>query len=529
MPGEEEASLGSGSAAQLLTSAGTLSGKETPRTNHEAGGSTLLSACSGSSGAFGLPTTKPPHPPQPPPPTTLSSSHHAEIEEAETPSSSGSGGSKLELELQFAGVDHETVELEEVECNYGSAVFGSTPVDGGGGGALGGAEEGVEDQEVKPPDPPPIIPQTALEKCLFYTTAFFILLAVFSLFLFLFLVPFVIDPAFTTIFNEFDPEPALCRTEGIVNLWGTQCTKTWTSCREGCTKDIYNCTQIYVSYKAATPTPPPHQSDSLPPPPPAQISLKQKHHSSPNNNPTTYYNYNHGSNGGGNEPSYGHRKKKHKGGGESLRGLSSTTSPLLPNDGWVRKAHLFPNVKGCGYPPSLNCSIFLSKYAQEGKNFSCYYSKVKPWLVVTSFNMNLVVLELALSMAIPIPCFIVSVIYLVFAYFKIYNTSSTASSSRQVPVDSTTNNNGPSPSPEPPQTSLSTLDEKARAFVRKSSSRTLNALTEKLLPNSKPHPPMEMNDLTPIISRNPAEDNQIRNNRAPERNGPTNPPVKNKG
>jgi Na+ channel auxiliary subunit TipE len=40
------------------------------------------------------------------------------------------------------------------------------------------------------------------EKALFYTTAFFVLLGTFSLFAFLFLVPFVIDPAFTTIFMQ---------------------------------------------------------------------------------------------------------------------------------------------------------------------------------------------------------------------------------------------------------------------------------------------------------------------------------------
>jgi hypothetical protein len=45
-------------------------------------------------------------------------------------------------------------------------------------------------------------PPTFKDKFFFYTTAFFVLLGTFSLFAFLFLVPFVIDPAFTTIFMQ---------------------------------------------------------------------------------------------------------------------------------------------------------------------------------------------------------------------------------------------------------------------------------------------------------------------------------------
>lgn len=62
--------------------------------------------------------------------------------------------------------------------------------------------------------------QTFLQKLLFYTTAFFILLGTFSLFAFLFLVPFVIDPAFTTIFMEFDTRPALCVTIDVESRRG---------------------------------------------------------------------------------------------------------------------------------------------------------------------------------------------------------------------------------------------------------------------------------------------------------------------
>ena len=64
--------------------------------------------------------------------------------------------------------------------------------------------------------------QTFLEKLLFYTTAFFILLGIFSLFAFLFLVPFVIDPAFTTIFMKFDIRPAQCITIDVESRKGDE-------------------------------------------------------------------------------------------------------------------------------------------------------------------------------------------------------------------------------------------------------------------------------------------------------------------
>ena len=90
--------------------------------------------------------------------------------------------------------------------------------------------------------------RTLKEKLLFYTTAFFILLGTFSMFAFLFLVPFVIEPAFTTIFMQFEETPALCETYDTVTYFGAK-NCSWASCREGCTKDIYQCTQIRVNYR----------------------------------------------------------------------------------------------------------------------------------------------------------------------------------------------------------------------------------------------------------------------------------------
>ncbi|KAL0275430.1 UNVERIFIED_CONTAM: hypothetical protein PYX00_003278 [Menopon gallinae] len=188
---------------------------------------------------------------------------------------------------------------------------------------------------------PVVIKQTFLQKLLFYITAFFILLGTISLFAFLFLVPFVIDPAFTTIFMQFQEEPVECVTVSAETYRGAS-NCTWSSCKEGCTKELYECTQIIVNYRRAE------------------------------------------------------------------------------NFTVDADARLFPNVKGCGYPPVLNCSIFLKKYREIGANYTCYYSIVEPSLVINEFDINQVYMNLVYAMAIPIPSFIVSVIYLTFAYFVIY-------------------------------------------------------------------------------------------------------------
>ena len=401
------------------------------------------------------------------------------------------------------------------------------------------------EEEKAPAGPAPPVEPTIREKALFYTTAFFILLAVFSLFAFLFLVPFVIDPAFSTIFKEFDPEPTLCYTQEVINLIGSS-NCTWTSCREGCTKEIFNCTQILVKYRIGgsptttavtdnSPTTRSHHHYAGGPRSRRAISRSNSHSESTideetsgvrwntstklnninsrlsstykqqmqipfyqtNNQPqfsnsvnnvysvhdSSYYANNNNyqrtvpsssslsSKGEGSTLTTDdrniHKKKKHKTLSSSLvssslssphiaslqssyysnsrvlRPGSSSSSSSASNlnsesessgggagagssGGWFHRAHLFPNVRGCGYPPKVNCSRFLSKYAHVGRNFSCYYSKVDPKLVVTTFNMNRLLFELVLSMAIPIPCFVISTIYIVFAYFKIYAPSPTA-------------------------------------------------------------------------------------------------------
>jgi hypothetical protein len=100
---------------------------------------------------------------------------------------------------------------------------------------------------------------------------------------------------------------------------------------------------------------------------------------------------------------------------------STSMEPNVNDSEWYfTGAKLFPNVKGCGYPPMLNCSIFLWKHQVLGANYTCFYSKIDPALVLSDLDMKQVYINLILATAIPIPSFIMSVIYLAFAYFVIY-------------------------------------------------------------------------------------------------------------
>ncbi|XP_008545011.1 protein tipE isoform X1 [Microplitis demolitor] len=254
--------------------------------------------------------------------------------------------------------------------------------------------------------------QTFLEKLLFYTTAFFILLGTFSLFAFLFLVPFVIDPAFTTIFMDFDTRPAECVTIDVESRRGAS-NCSWTSCREGCTKELYDCTQIRVNYKLPVNE---TQLDGTDREGRAgggvegdEAGSKLRYERSPRD----YNNYIEDFDDEFDEDD-----------NDNNDGLPKPfPTGLMGNDSewYFTGAKLFPNVKGCGYPPILNCSIFYRQYTKIGHNFSCYYSKIDPGIVLSDLDMWQVYMNLVFAMAIPIPSFIISVIYLTFAYFKIYN------------------------------------------------------------------------------------------------------------
>ena len=287
------------------------------------------------------------------------------------------------------------------------------------------------------------IPRTLKEKLLFYTTAFFILLGIFSLFAFLFLVPFVIEPGFTTIFMEFDTRPALCVTTYTESRRGAS-NCTWSSCREGCTKELFECFQISVKYKPAKNET--NDTEILPtaaavaaPWHPHRIQLAEgegeEEEDKRYRRPRAIRDYNY------DDDSFYEDSSARLSSGSAIahkdqlsyndenfdESLGDQYGDLDYGNGtgmrseWFVGARLFPNVKGCGYPPSLNCTIWTKKYKTLGTNFSCYYSRVDPALVVSDLDMWQNTLYLIYSLAIPIPSFIISVIYLVVAYFKIYN------------------------------------------------------------------------------------------------------------
>lgn len=181
--------------------------------------------------------------------------------------------------------------------------------------------------------------RTLKQKALFYTTASFVLVATFSLFAFLFLVPFVIEPAFQTIFMEFSESRAQCFTEETIVRAGTK-NCSWTSCREGCTRDVYQCTQIYVNYKIFPNGTNPYNETifdySTPIIPKKEVQRRRKRASSDydyvnnNDNPNDLE-----------ETSDGELSSDYP---------SEPSEGLMPNSSeyFYRRARLFPNVKGCG-------------------------------------------------------------------------------------------------------------------------------------------------------------------------------------
>ncbi|CAB0010866.1 unnamed protein product [Nesidiocoris tenuis] len=84
-------------------------------------------------------------------------------------------------------------------------------------------------------------------KTKFYTSLCCGTTAILSVFAFLFLIPFVVDPAISTILADYESQPVTCvavehvYAEGLSNC-------SWSSCREGCTNAPLRCHQIFVNY-----------------------------------------------------------------------------------------------------------------------------------------------------------------------------------------------------------------------------------------------------------------------------------------
>lgn len=167
--------------------------------------------------------------------------------------------------------------------------------------------------------------RTWRQRANFYTTstlAFFSVTAGASL---LFLVPLYVDPAISTLVSDFIDTPTWCTTtrrEDVVGIMNC----SWSSCREGCTSDMYKCTHIYVTYIEANFTTMPNISTIL----------------------------------------------------------MGNSTELEQSE----EAMLMVNIKGCGYPPSVTCKNFSESYGIEGAVYPCHYSRINKTVVLATYDHN---------------------------------------------------------------------------------------------------------------------------------------------
>jgi hypothetical protein len=116
----------------------------------------------------------------------------------------------------------------------------------------GSSAELLLDRPLRKPTPeappaPPGPPRTCLQRLKFYVTSALAMAVSGGFAALLFLVPLYVDPAVSTLMSDFDPEAVTCETSQVEYLAGLgNCS--WSSCREGCTSDLYRCTHVTVLY-----------------------------------------------------------------------------------------------------------------------------------------------------------------------------------------------------------------------------------------------------------------------------------------
>ena len=143
---------------------------------------------------------------------------------------------------------------------------------------------------------------------------------------------------FISSLNSIDPtdESDLndkCSTAGLSNC-------SWSSCREGCTRDIFSCHHILVEY--------------------------------------TYL-----------QEDY------------RLMNILREQQGLGPGP-TKHEAVLMVNVKGCGYPPSVNCSSWVRQFGVVESTFPCYYARTNQSLAITHLDTRTDLRDLLLSTCIPL-------------------------------------------------------------------------------------------------------------------------------
>ncbi|KRT83385.1 hypothetical protein AMK59_3250 [Oryctes borbonicus] len=187
-----------------------------------------------------------------------------------------------------------------------------------------------------------------VETAKFYASLCLGTIAFISVFAFLFLIPFVVDPAISSLMAQYEPEPVTCVATQHIYAEGLR-NCTWSSCREGCTGQITRCHQIFVNY--------------------SKIPFR---HFKPNTD--------------------------------------------IEWD--ISNTRLLVNAEGCGYPPTVNCSLFTQQYGYQstGTPFPCYYSRVYSDTVIARYSWDETLRQLVLSIAIPNLLFATSIAILSYWY-----------------------------------------------------------------------------------------------------------------
>lgn len=212
---------------------------------------------------------------------------------------------------------------------------------------------------------PDVNAKTKLENFKYYTSLVLGTLCIVSIFAFLFLVPFVLDPAISTLMHEFVDEAVTCKVESVKVLTGKKACK-WSSCREGCTADMYQCWQVRVKY----------------------AENKFKNDSTEQNMPIS-----------------------------PDRWQDLSRIDMMDDNKRHYDTPLLVNIKGCGYPPDISCPGFAQKYKElkrDGKYFPCYFSKLNPWIVMETYNFDETLYSIVASIVIPNALFIISLIVLLY-------------------------------------------------------------------------------------------------------------------
>jgi len=209
-----------------------------------------------------------------------------------------------------------------------------------------------------------------LEECKYYTSLVLGTLCIVSVFAFLFLIPFVLDPAISTMIHDFTEIPATCAVTNVSILNGkTNCS--WSSCREGCTAELYHCYQVRVKYS--------HQ----------EFKEGRKDYEIPKDKWIDL-----------------ERLERVE--------INGTIEERLMYD-----TPLLVNIKGCGYPPDIACPRFASRYNDtwfNNQTFPCYYSRVNPWIVLETYEPSEMIGSIIASVTVPNFIFLISLIVLLYWY-----------------------------------------------------------------------------------------------------------------